>query len=46
MSPYWGHKVLNFVMAKLPFFVVNHITYSMHLGLRKKAMKKAASKTA
>jgi 17beta-estradiol 17-dehydrogenase / very-long-chain 3-oxoacyl-CoA reductase len=41
-SPYWSHALQLWVMDTLPFFVVNKITYGMHLGLRKRAMAKAA----
>jgi 17beta-estradiol 17-dehydrogenase / very-long-chain 3-oxoacyl-CoA reductase len=43
VSPYWGHRVLNFVMDALPSFLVNKVVYGMHLGIRKRALNKKAN---
>ncbi|KAG5176198.1 putative 3-ketoacyl-CoA reductase [Tribonema minus] len=41
-SPYWSHALQLWVMDTLPFFLVNEVTYGMHLGLRKRALAKAS----
>mmetsp|Transcript_2389 Transcript_2389/g.3447 ORF Transcript_2389/g.3447 Transcript_2389/m.3447 type:complete len:315 (-) Transcript_2389:37-981(-) len=41
-SPYWSHALQLYIMDVLPFFLVNKITYGMHLSLRKRALAKAA----
>ncbi|CAM9480930.1 unnamed protein product [Phaeothamnion confervicola] len=45
-SPYWSHALQLWVMSTLPFAVVNKVVYGMHLGLRKRALKKLEGKTA
>merc|ERR1719437_153145 len=42
ISPFWFHKVLGTVMCALPSFVADKIALSIHMGIRKKGMKKEA----
>ncbi|CAM9904324.1 unnamed protein product, partial [Chrysoparadoxa australica] len=43
-SPYWSHALQLWAMDALPFFLVNKVVTTMHLNLRKRALKKAAAK--
>eukprot|EP00804_Cyclotella_cryptica_P002176 CCRYP_006567-RA/>CCRYP_006567-RA protein AED:0.32 eAED:0.32 QI:94/0.5/0.66/1/0/0.33/3/486/327 len=40
VSPYWLHAVQGWVMANLPSFIVDRQVMNMHLGIRKRGMKK------
>ena len=41
-SPYWPHALQLYVYERLPEFLIAKISMSMHMGLRKKWMKKMA----
>ena len=43
-SPYYVHQFIIFVMEQLPTWVAAKVVMDMHLGIRKKAMKKKAEK--
>eukprot|EP00956_Cyclotella_meneghiniana_P033760 scaffold98802_cov70-Cyclotella_meneghiniana.AAC.3 len=40
VSPYWLHAVQGWVMKMLPSFIVDRQVRSMHLGIRKRGIKK------
>lgn len=40
VSPYWLHALQGWVMKKLPGFIVDRQVRSMHLGIRKRGIKK------
>lgn len=44
VSPYWCHALILWVLALLPSVAVDKIMMGMHLGLRKRGMKKEAEK--
>lgn len=39
-SPYWAHKLQIYIMSFVPDFIIKSQVLGMHLGLRKRAMKK------
>ena len=43
---YWMHDLITIVLQALPTGLVQSQTLGMHLGLRKRALKKAAEKAA
>jgi 17beta-estradiol 17-dehydrogenase / very-long-chain 3-oxoacyl-CoA reductase len=42
VSPYWVHAVMGYFMDRLPPFIVTKGIMSMHLGIRKRGLKKDA----
>ncbi|GFH54098.1 short-chain dehydrogenase/reductase acting with NAD or NADP as acceptor [Chaetoceros tenuissimus] len=42
VSPYWVHAVMGYFMDRLPSFIVTKGIMSMHLGIRKRGLKKDA----
>jgi len=45
VSPYWVHAVMGYFMDRLPSFIVTKGIMSMHLGIRKRGLKKDAKNT-
>ena len=39
-SAYWCHDLITCALSALPYGIVQSQTFSMHLGLRKRALKK------
>jgi len=46
VSPFWPHALQGWVLDCLPNFITDGIVNSMHHGIRKRGMKKAAMKKA
>lgn len=42
VSPFWVHGVMGWVMDRLPVSVVTSVIMSMHMGIRKRGLKKDA----
>jgi len=42
--PHWSHRVIVFFQTSLPKFLTTPTVMNMHLGIRKKALKKKAAK--
>jgi 17beta-estradiol 17-dehydrogenase / very-long-chain 3-oxoacyl-CoA reductase len=45
VSPYWVHAVMGYFMDRLPTSVVASVIMSMHQGIRKRGLKKDATKS-
>jgi len=43
-SPYWAHEIQLWIFARLPEFFLTPFVKNMHVGLRKRALRKAEEK--
>jgi 17beta-estradiol 17-dehydrogenase / very-long-chain 3-oxoacyl-CoA reductase len=46
VSPFWVHAVMGYVMDRLPTAVVTKVIMGMHMGIRKRGLKKDAKAAA